>query len=468
MILPISKKDYSMKKNILLVQSLLALPLMTSSIILCMDIPGTSKLKLNRSELGKLRAQARTKALGIAEITTELIQQEKIDAQEDLASAKNRPFNIAKEVKNVDSNKFIQMLEDLAQDVALDKLRHVETVETSVMDFVRSETRARALNVPHITPEMLKQEKKDAQKDLEVAKNLPWNVSGLVQLFDEMKSVPKAPYHVYGSEAAAIAQIVDIKIEAPAPKDEKIEVSAPKTVKMELASDLEQSVLHASKSESFGFATSILNAFKSYRQIAINLLETDAFDPMNGTHKENFNKALEECAYYQDSLSLEKIVNACQSKEKYQGLQSAANHVAPAFNFVAGQYQAQIADSNKTLALYNQQLAQEMDEASIALKAKLTEVLNQHKEKVTALANAFDSKAKEEQNKQENLRKLVVGTAALNAKVKPYQDELLAIHQLTIPANSVKRIENDTHYTARSLITHSNMPRASILQIDNK
>jgi hypothetical protein len=463
-----------MKKNILLVHSLLTLPLMTSSIIVCMDTPSTDKPKLNRSELGKLRAQARTRALGIAEITTELIQQEKSEAAEDLAAAKNRPLNIAKEAK-IDLTKLAQMLEAIPGGMAL--YRHLETVETSVMDFVRKdgmtthfEARTKALNVPTITKEILEQEKKDAQEDLKVAKNLPWNISGLTELFDEMQSVPQAPYHVYGSEAAAIAQIADIKTtkEIPAPKDAKVEVPAPKVVKMELTEDLEKSIMAIAESEGFGFATSILNAFKSYRQIAINLLETDAFDPMNGTHKENFNKALEECAYYNDSLSLEKIINACQSKEKYQGLQSAANHVAPAFNFVAGQYQAQIADSNKSLALYNQELAQEMDQASIALKAELTKILTQHKEKVTALANAFDSKTKIEQDKEENLRKLLAGTAALNAKVKPYQDELFAIHQLTVPANSVRKIENDTHFTARSLMTHSNMPRASFLQIDNK
>jgi len=397
-----------MKKNILLVQSLLVLPLMTSSFVLCMDEKAT-----------------------YAEVTQK-------------GTSLPKPTPAPKSKKTIAKEK-------------------------------RAAAREKAHASKWLIKEFTTEDKANAQEDLDKAKALVWsiaNLSGVLSQIKEIESNNPTSYHAFGSEVNARHKAPEkTKYEVPNSKTAPTAVTentAPKIVKMDVSTDLEQSALTSLEKPSFSLSSSFFNAFKTYTQVVIELIETEKFDQFNGTHKQYLNAALEECAQRKDIDSLEKMLKACQSKEEYQSLQSAVHHVAPAFNYVSSQYQAQIVASNKDLAAYNQQLAQQINDESAQLKEAMTKLLSQHREKVTALSAAFDAKVKSEQDKALKLKTLVTGLAALNAKVAPYQTMLIETHNLTIPANSVRAIEDVTHQVVRSHLTRSNMPQASVLQIDNK
>lgn len=397
-----------MKKNILLVQSLLVLPLMTSSFVLCMDEKAT-----------------------YAEVTQ--------------------------------------------KGTSLPKQTLAQKSKKAIAKEKKAAAREKAHASKWLIKEFTTEDKANAQEDLDKANALAWSIAGLSEVLAKIKEIESdnpTSYHTFGSEVNARHK---------APEKTKYEVlnskttptavtenTAPKIVKMDVSTDLEQSALTSLEKPGFSLSSSFFNAFKTYTQVVIKLIETKEFDQFNGTHKQYFNAALEECAQRKDIDSLEKMLKACQSKEEYQSLQSAVHHVAPAFNYVSNQYQAQIVASNKDLAAYNQELAQQINDESAQLKEAMTKLLSQHREKVTALSAAFDARVKTEQEKELRLKNLITGVAALNAKASVDQNKIVETYRLTIPTNNVGMIEDVTHQAVRFHLTRSNMPQASVLQIDNK
>lgn len=489
-----------MKKNILLVQSLLVFPLMTSSITLCMDKPvGTSLpaqavpsgFKKNKKprkrqpvaakekEASAATSQATSDASATSETAsiTEVILDPVIEENATTSGSSIDTVTAPQTAPAVEENATISKssIDTPATPVVTPTIEATPVIETIIAAPVIEATQVEETVIAApavktskwIINELTTDEKTQAKEDLAAANDLSWNLPGLAETLSLIKLVsqnelnqvelPKEKKHFTESTT-----------EVTPSADKAIEILAPKAILMELTPDLEQSALASTEYTGFGFASSIFNAWKSYSEIVINLLEAEQFVPSNGNHKEYFNNALEECAKNKDAASLSKILKACQSKEQYQSLQSAVHHVAPAFNYLSLELQNQTVTSNRNLAIYNQQLAEQMNRESLQLKEDLAILLNQHKERVTALTAAFDARVKNAQDDESKLKNLITGVAALNAKVIPHKERLLETHNLTIPKNSVKAIEDATHQRIRGLLTHSNMPRASVLQIDNK
>lgn len=300
------------------------------------------------------------------------------------------------------------------------------------------------------------EDKTNAERDLEIAKNYVNDSSGLYDLLLTIQSL---------SNENGLSP-VSITTSLPGNKT-SVDMNG---IKIEVSEDLADSILSPSERTELGISQRIWNAWKSNRAIAIELLTNKTFETNNATHTEYFNKALEECAQQKDIASLKAIMDACQAKEYKHGMQSAINHVAPVFNYLCDEYQAQINTSNTALIAFNQQCAEQMNEESARLKENLKELLNQHRDSVSAMAKAFETKTNEETAKINQLKNLVGSVSALNRKTVSNQNHLFFALPLVVPTNSVGKIEDKTHQNVRHLLTHSSMPQAkpSILQIDNK
>ena len=300
------------------------------------------------------------------------------------------------------------------------------------------------------------EDKLNAKKDLKIATN---NINTMPGIYDLLTAIQA----VGGTSALNPVSIISSVEQPQTPV--KIE-----NLKIQVVDDLADSILSPSERSELAISQRIWNSWRSNRTIALELLTTKTFEAHNAVHTEYFNKALEECAQHKDLLSLKAIMDACQAEEYKMNMQSAINHVAPVFNYLCDEYQAQIDASNKALIDYNQQCAMQMNEEAARLKANMVQLLNQHRNSVSGMAKAFEAKTKEESAKVEGLKTLVHEVCALNRKVALRENELIFALPLVVPTNSVGKIEEATHKNIRHLLTNSNMPQAktNILQIDNK
>lgn len=436
------KKGFLMKKNILLVQSLLILPLISSSFIFSMDPEKTEKTyatAVKGTPLGQQNQQNPLKQSG-----TTKKRKKKSSKQQPQATAATITDNA--KIKD-DAIAPIEKQETLTIQQNVDQQPLAVTLDDEHGVKAEEEIAAQQ-NKEYFSDE----DAINAKQDLELAKSLI-SETDYLELLSAIRSLGTNPV---------------VKAEV---QEEPVALVDTSTIKITVSEDLENSILFPSAYKALALSYQIRYALSTNRTLVLDLLQKDTFESNNAAHTEIFNKALEECATNKDIDSLANILNLCQTKEKYKQLQSAINHVAPAFNFLCDKYQAQITESNTILKDCNQQNAIQINKEAAHLKEEIIRLLDQHRKTTTEIANRLEAKVKEEQQKTKELQLLIANVSALNAKIKPHENNLLFAFPLDVPKNSVKEIEESTHiYVRRWLSNTNNIPQAkgAILQIDNK
>ncbi len=413
-----------MKKNILLVHSFLVLPLLASSFIFSSEkrnddfpILLQPSLKNSGSQQRKNRKERRREQPSAPQIVEQFIE------------------------TKTPAIKHVEAIAPIVLAASEEQVTPQETVKTKNTS-------------KYLITELSTEEQTQAKHDLEKAKSNSKNLVGFFSVIKTLSDQKSAQ-----ENGLRHVEIKTTTHETPAPA---------KVIQITLSEDLEKSVMSPSESKGFGFADIIFNTIRSYRTTIIKLLGNETFEPTNADHKKYFNLALEECATHKDTQSLTQILHLCKEKEKYNNLQSSLNHVAPAFNFFADDFATAITASNRALVTYNQECTMQINRASAELHEKLTGLLNDHREKVTAIAKMYNDRVDNEQENYSNKKALLASISALNAKVKSYEHELLFEYTLQIPTNAVAAIENDTHMKVRRLLTNKNMPQAKTLQLTDK
>lgn len=416
-----------MKKNILLVHSLLILPLISSSCILTMDQKTLATVQVENHK-GNAKTPSKKRSKRKPKEVPALLPKE-ANKVEDSSNIATEPLN-----ETIDQEKTALMKKRAENDLArIDAIK--ARVESDSTDQVKA----------------------DAQKDLETAKKRLKDNPSLGLLLSAINSA--CMNHALKS--------IPKRVEKTKLQEQTVDMNE---IKITVTEDLEKSSMVPAQYSGFSYTERARYALYTNRQVVIDLLKKGIFEPNNAAHTTCFNLALEECAEYNDIDSLAGILTMCQTTEKYTGLQSAINHVGPVFNFLCDEYKKQISSSNNTLAMYNEDCIKEMNENSQALKKAMKELLEKHRDTVTIIAQNYEKAVTEERKKVQELHSVISQLGALNILVKNKENALYFYFQLDVPKNSVRAIEEDTHRNVRHLFTRGNMPQAQspILHIDNK
>lgn len=457
-----------MKKNILLVNSFLMLPLLTSSLIFSAENLTYAQMAqkgtrlplaqpLNKSGSQKRKNQNRKREQQV--IHTQQIIAVATPTIEETKTVIELPMPEQNEQQVTPAEQNIAVvaptIEETVIELPMPEKKMICDTTPAQSDEVATETAITAKNVSkYVITELTTVETIHAKSDLAKAQSYHNTIEKLDDFLSVIRSINPQANGLRSVETTQATQ----------------ELSAPaKTIAIEPVEGLEQSVMAPSENKGFGLSDKLWSALSTYRSTIIRLLTNETFDASNATHTEYFNNALEECANHEDIKSLNQILHLCQ-KEKYATLQSSFNHVAPAFNLLSKNYAANVTSSNNALVTYNQECVVEMNRASDELHANLAKLLHDHSAKVTKIAQLYNAKVDSEQQSNAEQMTLLASLSTLNAKVKQYENALLFEYPLSIPTNSVASIEYATHKKVRQVLTHKNMPQAKdgILQLTNK
>lgn len=199
----------------------------------------------------------------------------------------------------------------------------------------------------------------------------------------------------------------------------------------------------------------LANSLTSYTKAVIGFFSNDTFEVDNQDHLRWLDKAITECTENDDMKSLLFIAQTCE--EKYPSIRFSDSSAL--FKCLQEKYTKQVQASHQALQGYNQEYATKFNEESAALKEQIIQLSNAHGALTLQLAQAYETKIKEEQQKIADLQKFIAGTSVLlNRQDNLKKITLPAQNRLSIPENSVETVRHATDKRLSSLVTNSNLP----------
>ncbi|HLC07201.1 MAG TPA: hypothetical protein VJJ26_03360 [Candidatus Babeliales bacterium] len=437
-----------MKKNILLVQSLLILPLISSSILLSMGKPtvlGTEnkltyreKLEtpINRSKSSIKREKKRQKQQQALKSSAEIRAEPKVTAE---------PTAITQTVQITPIE--VVMNSDIDQEILQFLITEQET---------------------QIAEELTK-ELSDVIRKLE-------QLAGKEDLIKILDALPVLQTKEKVTEAQT-APVATETVYTTTPANEAIETEA--VVADDVIAMLAQSVMLPQETKDLGYLESAKIGFAKatgrLRYLIISALVNESFDVKNALLFDLLNDAVTEATAKNDFDSLEKLVTLSETG-KYKGLIRISDATArAAFESCCTHHKTQIDTANLIVQKTNDSNAVAFNTQTEFFKTQVVLAMDMYQREVQKIAVNGDKFIDQQNETLKKQRALIATLGCLNQSIRKEASTFLTQNSVTVPKNIVTATQEPSDQRIKSILNRSNIPtiaiaekKQDILQIDNK
>jgi hypothetical protein len=414
-----------MKRNILLVHSLLVLPLLSSPMLFSMDYKGA----LTNSQDQVKRTKGQTKNAKRKAKKAAQAQAAQLSASAETGEA------IAHFLTPQDLDTFIKTEQDAMVAQAQDDISAAA-------------------------------EKLLQLKNPEEVQTLAANIPGLQRLLQILGIATSTP----AIETQIVTAAKPVHTCAPKPLEQEA------VVINDALGQLAQSVMLPTEEKGFGLFNRIISPFSSNRAQVISHLKNKTFETDNKSFFDLLNNAIQEAIDYKDSDSLFLISDLCEQDEYKNTIRIADDKAQAASDFMSSIYTQQIDISTTNIQESEKRNIWAYDKATLAYINALEDATSKYKANVTRLGQSYATTVKTELEKATDLKERLKKIAQLNASIRHHVSDLTWVNTVHVPAtNPILEHHDKLQWRLDSVLRTSKIPtiktddqKTAILPVENK
>ena len=435
-----------MKKNILLVQSLLVLPLLSSYTLLSMDYKAAA-------ERGLVERQSSSDAIQKSK------KQQKRAARKEKARQQRAALTASAETlkdmgsSSESSKTDSDIAQPFAENIATEQL---EAIIQAEQDTMTSQARD---NLAAAADQILQLNNREEIKDL--VRKTP-ALQTLLELSASVKT------DIATTETQTVTAVEPIQTSTP----EALQQEA--VVTNDAMLDLGKSVLLPTQEKGLGWNW-FRSPFSSHRTQVISILKNKTFEIDNKSYFDLLNNAVQEAIDQKDVESLLTIADLCQQDEYKKTIRIDDEKAQAASAFLSQTYTQHIDLANTEIQKAEERNTWAYNTATLALITGLEKEICKYRDNVNRFGESYNTTVLEKQKTATDLKERLKIFAQLNSGMKKGLTDLVWVKTIDTPEeNPILKQLDKSEWRLQSVLRTGKIPtieteqKSAILQIDNK